>query len=84
VSNETNGAAAVSNETVEPHEPHIQVVKGRPTDDELAALIVVLGGLGAAAPQPEQRERTAGGFQSTGCATRCRTTSGSPCSRSST
>ena len=26
------------------HEPHIRVERGRPTDDELAALIAVLGG----------------------------------------
>ena len=27
-----------------PHEPHIQVLKGNPTDDEVAALITVLAG----------------------------------------
>ena len=31
-------------ETPDAHRPHIQVLKGNPTDDELAALIAVLGG----------------------------------------
>ena len=30
-------------DTQHPHEPHIQILKGRPTDQELAALIAVLG-----------------------------------------
>jgi len=34
----------------------------RRTVQPLAGLIVVLGGLGAAAPQPEQRERTRWGL----------------------
>jgi hypothetical protein len=46
----------------EPHEPHIQILKGRPTEEELAALIAVLGGVGGAAPEPEQRERTRWGL----------------------
>ena len=29
-----------------PHEPHIQVLKGKPTDEEVAALIAVLGSAG--------------------------------------
>ena len=39
-----------------PHEPHIQVLKGKPTDEEVAALIAVLGsaaGGGAEVGQPE-------------------------------
>ena len=44
------------------HEPHIQVLKGQPTVEELAALMAVLGGIGGAAPQPEQRERTRWGL----------------------
>jgi hypothetical protein len=40
----------------EQHQPHIQVLKGNPTDEELAALIAVLGSVAggggeAAAPQ---------------------------------
>ncbi len=50
-----NDSAPVS--APETHEPHIQVLKGKPTDDELAALIAVLGsatGGGAVPGQPEQ------------------------------
>jgi len=39
-----------------PHQPHIQVLKGKPTDEEVAALIAVLGsaaGGGAEVGQPE-------------------------------
>jgi hypothetical protein len=39
------------------HEPHIQVLKGNPTDEELAALIAVLGsaaGGGGESGQPAQ------------------------------
>ena len=43
------------------HEPHIQILKGRPTDEELAALIVVLGSAGGALP-PEQPEQTRWGL----------------------
>jgi Acyl-CoA carboxylase epsilon subunit len=53
----------VTDETQQqPHEPHIQILKGQPTDEELAALVAVLGGVGAAAPEPEQRERTRWGL----------------------
>ena len=41
----TNGAP-------HPHEPHIQILKGQPTVDELAALIAVLGSVGGAPPPP--------------------------------
>jgi hypothetical protein len=51
--NETNESAPVSDEnavpeaagsdTAGPHAPHIQVLKGRPTDAEVAALVAVLG-----------------------------------------
>ncbi len=34
------------------HEPHIEVLKGNPTDDELAALIAVLGSLAGGAGEP--------------------------------
>jgi Acyl-CoA carboxylase epsilon subunit len=43
----------------EPHEPHIEVLKGQPTDEELAVLIAVLGsavgGGGEAAPPVRSR-----------------------------
>ncbi len=48
--NETNDQAPVSEH--EPHEPHIQVLKGNPTDDELAALIAVLGSAGGGGVEP--------------------------------
>ncbi len=54
--NETNDSATVSDET---HEPHIEVLKGNPTDEELAALVAVLGsaGGGAAETGPGERSR---------------------------
>ena len=40
------------------HEPHIQILKGQPTVEELAALIAVLGSAGGApAPAPGERTR---------------------------
>jgi hypothetical protein len=45
-----------------PHEPHIQILKGQPTDEELAALMAVLGSAAASAPEPEQPERTRWGL----------------------
>ena len=53
---------AVTDENKPPHEPHIQVQKGQPTDEELAALIAVLGSAAGGAPKPEQRERTRWGL----------------------
>ena len=58
--NETNNSARVT-DTQHPHEPHIQVLKGHPTDAELAALIAVLGNAGSA-PPPEQPESTRWGL----------------------
>jgi hypothetical protein len=62
--NETNNSAAVTDETGTPHvhEPHIHVLKGKPTDEELAALIAVLGGVGGGAAEPGQPERTRWGL----------------------
>jgi hypothetical protein len=46
---ETNGQAPATDDEAappdvdQPHAPHIQVLKGQPTDAELAALIAVLG-----------------------------------------
>jgi hypothetical protein len=42
-------------ETPHTHEPHIQILKGRPTAAELAALIAVLGSIGGA-PAPAEPE----------------------------
>ena len=52
----------MSDEIQQAHEPHIHILRGHPTDAELAALMAVLGGIGSAAPQPEQRERTRWGL----------------------
>jgi hypothetical protein len=41
-------------EPQQPQAPHIKILKGRPTDAELAALVVVLGSAGAAPPAPQQ------------------------------
>jgi hypothetical protein len=38
------------------NEPHIRVLKGNPTDDEVAALIAVLGSAGGGSGQVGQRE----------------------------
>ena len=52
----------MTDETQHPHEPHIQIVKGEPTDEELAALIAVLGSAAGGAPEPEQPEGTRWGL----------------------
>jgi hypothetical protein len=42
----------------QPHEPHIQIRKGKPTAAELAALVAVLSSAGGApAPVPPERTR---------------------------
>jgi Acyl-CoA carboxylase epsilon subunit len=47
------------NEDHEVHEPHIEVLKGNPSDEELAAVIAVLGsaGGGEAEPGPVEHSR---------------------------
>jgi hypothetical protein len=47
-----NDSTTVSDE--HQHEPHIKVIKGQPTDEELAAVIAVLAG--ASSPPAEPRE----------------------------
>jgi hypothetical protein len=44
------------------HEPHIQVLAGEPTDDELAALIAVLGSVGGGAREQGVPERNRWGL----------------------
>ena len=39
------------------HEPHIRIERGEPTEEELAALVAVLGGAGGRAPEPGVAER---------------------------
>jgi Acyl-CoA carboxylase epsilon subunit len=48
-------------ETQHVHEPHIQILKGKPTAQELAALIAVLGSAGGA-PAPAQQESSRWGL----------------------
>ena len=69
--NETNNSARATDDAVtndaatddasQAHEPHIQILKGQPTVEELAALIAVLGSAGGA-PAPEPAERTRWGL----------------------
>jgi hypothetical protein len=49
-------------ETHQPHEPHIQILKGQPTEEELAALLAVLGSAGGGAREPQPSERTRWGL----------------------
>lgn len=52
-----NEASEMSDEQP-PARPHIEVTKGSPTDEDLAALIAVLSGAtGGDAPDPGPRER---------------------------
>jgi hypothetical protein len=57
---ETNGSGPEA-EAPQPRQPHIQVLKGRPTDAEVAALVAVLGSVGGT-PPPAQPERTRWGL----------------------
>jgi hypothetical protein len=66
VSAESEGAAvteqtddAVSGAGAEAHTPVIQILKGRPTDEDLAALVTVFAGAsgsGPADPGPQERD----------------------------
>jgi hypothetical protein len=47
---------------IETHEPRIQVLKGEPTDEELAALIAVLGSAVGGGGEPAPPERTRWGL----------------------
>ena len=53
--NEKNGDAP------HPHEPHIEILKGKPTAQEVAALLAVLGNIGGA-PPPAEPEPTRWGL----------------------
>ncbi len=39
------------------HEPHIEIVKGNPTEDELAALVTVLAAASSAPSEPREQEK---------------------------
>lgn len=58
---QTDGAVAGDAAQPHAHEPHIQILKGEPTVEEVAALVAVLGCAGGA-PEPEQPERTRWGL----------------------
>ncbi len=59
--NETTTVDAAA-EPQQPHVPHIQILKGHPTDAEVAALVAVLGSAGGGAPEPQEPERTSWGL----------------------
>ncbi|CCK65497.1 Conserved protein of unknown function [Mycobacterium canettii CIPT 140070017] len=59
--NETNNPAAGTAKPLHPHEPHIEILRGQPTDQELAALIAVLGSISGSTP-PAQPEPTRWGL----------------------
>ncbi|MGD1173032.1 acyl-CoA carboxylase subunit epsilon [Mycobacterium seoulense] len=64
---EKNGSAATEtapevHEPHEAHEPHIHILKGHPTDDELAALVTALGLIGGGVPEPTEPEPTRWGL----------------------
>lgn len=46
----------------ESHEPHIRILKGHPTDEEVAALVAALGSVGGGVPEPGEPERTRWGL----------------------
>jgi hypothetical protein len=56
--NETNDHGPVSEELTaqQPPEPHIRVLQGNPTDDEVAALITVLAGASGGDVAPREPE----------------------------
>lgn len=47
----------MSEEQHKAHEPHIQVIKGGPTDAELAAVIAVLASASGASAEPREAEQ---------------------------
>lgn len=61
MSEQTDAAVADDAAPAAPQEPHIQILKGEPTAEEVAALVAVLGCAGGA-PEPEQPERTRWGL----------------------
>ena len=64
--NETNDPTPLTDLTAvtehEAHAPHIQVLKGAPTDEELAALIAVLGSAAGGGGEPGLPERNRWGL----------------------
>ena len=63
----TNGQPHVPDDietpdAAQPHEPHIRVLRGQPTDDEVAALIAVLSSAGGGGGEPGPRETSRWGL----------------------
>jgi hypothetical protein len=56
VSEETEATTAVD-ETPVATEPHIKVLRGNPSDEEIAALVAVLGTAGGAGAETGSRDR---------------------------
>lgn len=52
------------------HEVPIQVVKGKPTDEDIAAVIAVLAAASGTPAEPREQEENLWGIRSTGCAIR--------------
>lgn len=53
---EQNEVVAVSDDA-HAHDPHVNVVKGKPTEEELAALVAVLGAASGAPAEPREAEQ---------------------------
>lgn len=51
VTDVSEASDAVEAQAPHPHEPHLQILRGHPTHQELAALVAVLGTIGHA-PEP--------------------------------
>lgn len=52
-----SGASEAVSEDPHAHEAHIQVVSGKPTAEELAALLAVLAGASGAPAEPREQEQ---------------------------
>jgi Acyl-CoA carboxylase epsilon subunit len=62
VSDEIDETDVSGQDAAQPHEPHIRVLKGQPTDAEVAALIAVLSSAGAAGGEAGQLEHSRWGL----------------------
>lgn len=52
-----NDSTTVSEDAKHDHEAHIKVLKGQPTDEELAAVLAVLAGAAGAPAEPREAEQ---------------------------
>jgi hypothetical protein len=51
-----SGDETVADEQQHTHEPHLQVVKGHPTDEEISAVIAVLAAASGTPAEPREQE----------------------------